>query len=405
MEAQRLKKYMKKTPEGLKDMLYEECAAKAEIERSITELFTMRGYSRAITPTIEYYDLFDDDMTGIPQEQMYKLTSMTGRIMALRPDMTIPIARLVSTRLKDMPAPIRLYYTENIFKVSMNGSGHENEITQSGIELIGAKGFCADLEVLDMAVKVFEKCGITDYTIEMGHAGFFGSLVSGLGVDDEKKESIRKSIESKNYAELSRILSGMEDSPAAEALKLLPSLYGGAEILDEAERLCADNEAAMECLDYLRELYVKLTDISNGSSINLDLGMVHRNNYYTGVVFRGYINGYGNTVISGGRYDKLMEKFGRDMPATGFAVENNALISSLIASKGSRLLPKVGAVIYAERGYEAKAVILAGSLADEGCINRLCFSGGEEGAVSCAKELGAQRVYIVAEQVKTVELR
>ena len=97
----------------------------------------MRGYSRAITPTEEYYDLFDDDMLGIPQEQMYKLTSVSGRIMALRPDMTIPIARLVSTRLKDVPAPIRLYYTENIFKVNMNGSGHENEITQSGIELIG----------------------------------------------------------------------------------------------------------------------------------------------------------------------------------------------------------------------------------------------------------------------------
>ena len=183
-----MKKYMKKTPEGLKDMLYEECTAKAEIERVITDLFTMRGYSRAITPTVEYYDLFDDDMLGIPQEQMYKLTSVSGRIMALRPDMTIPIARLVSTRLKDVPAPIRLYYTENIFKVNMNGSGHENEITQSGIELIGAKGLAADLEVLDMAVKVFEKCGISDYAIELGHTGFFVSLVRGLGVDDEKKD-------------------------------------------------------------------------------------------------------------------------------------------------------------------------------------------------------------------------
>lgn len=395
---------MKKTPEGLKDMLYEECAAKAEIERIITDLFTMRGYSRAITPTVEYYDLFDDDMLGIPQEQMYKLTSVSGRIMALRPDMTIPIARLVSTRLKDVPAPIRLYYTENIFKVNMNGSGHENEITQSGIELIGAKGLAADLEVLDMAVKVFEKCGISDYAIELGHAGFFGSLVRGLGVDDEKKEEIRRSIESKNYAELSLILSGIDDSPSAKVLKLLPSLYGGAEILDEAEKLCAGNGEAMEYLDYLRELYSKLSEISSDANINLDLGMVHRNNYYTGVVFRGYINGYGNTVISGGRYDGLMEKFGRPMPATGFAVDNNALISTLIASKGDKLMSKIDAVIYAERGYEAQAVMLAGNLADNGCISRICSSGGEEGAVSYAKELGAEKVYIVSNNIKTVDI-
>ena len=395
---------MKKTPEGLKDMLYEECAAKAEIERIITDLFTMRGYSRAITPTVEYYDLFDDDMLGIPQEQMYKLTSVSGRIMALRPDMTIPIARLVSTRLKDVPAPIRLYYTENIFKVNMNGSGHENEITQSGIELIGAKGLAADLEVLDMAVKVFEKCGISDYAIELGHAGFFGSLVRGLGVDDEKKEEIRRSIESKNYAELSLILSGIDDSPSAKVLKLLPSLYGGAEILDEAEKLCAGNGEAMEYLDYLRELYSKLSEISPDANINLDLGMVHRNNYYTGVVFRGYINGYGNTVISGGRYDGLMEKFGRPMPATGFAVDNNALISTLIASKGDKLMSKIDAVIYAERGYEAQAVMLAGKLADNGCISRICSSGGEEGAVSYAKELGAEKVYIVSNNIKTVDI-
>lgn len=395
---------MKKTPEGLKDMLYEECAAKAEIERIITDLFTMRGYSRAITPTVEYYDLFDDDMLGIPQEQMYKLTSVSGRIMALRPDMTIPIARLVSTRLKDVPAPIRLYYTENIFKVNMNGSGHENEITQSGIELIGAKGLAADLEVLDMAVKVFEKCGISDYAIELGHAGFFGSLVRGLGVDDEKKEEIRRSIESKNYAELSLILSGIDDSPSAKVLKLLPSLYGGAEILDEAEKLCAGNGEAMEYLDYLRELYSKLSEISPDANINLDLGMVHRNNYYTGVVFRGYINGYGNTVISGGRYDGLMEKFGRPMPATGFAVDNNALISTLIASKGDKLMSKIDAVIYAERGYEAQAVMLAGNLADNGCISRICSSGGEEGAVSYAKELGAEKVYIVSNNIKTVDI-
>lgn len=395
---------MKKTPEGLKDMLYEECTAKAEIERIITDLFTMRGYSRAITPTVEYYDLFDDDMLGIPQEQMYKLTSVSGRIMALRPDMTIPIARLVSTRLKDVPAPIRLYYTENIFKVNMNGSGHENEITQSGIELIGAKGLAADLEVLDMAVKVFEKCGISDYAIELGHAGFFGSLVRGLGVDDEKKEEIRRSIESKNYAELSLILSGIDDSPSAKVLKLLPSLYGGAEILDEAEKLCAGNGEAMEYLDYLRELYSKLSEISPDANINLDLGMVHRNNYYTGVVFRGYINGYGNTVISGGRYDGLMEKFGRPMPATGFAVDNNALISTLIASKGDKLMSKIDAVIYAERGYEAQAVMLAGKLADNGCISRICSSGGEEGAVIYAKELGAEKVYIVSNNIKTVDI-
>ncbi len=399
-----LRKYMKKTPEGLKDLLYEECSAKAEIERRIADLFSRRGYTRAVTPTIEYYDLFDGDITGIPQEQMYKLTSSGGRIMVLRPDMTVPIARLVSTRLKDMPYPFRLYYIENIFKVNQGGSGHENEVTQSGIELIGAEGIAADLEVLDMAVKVFEKCKIPEFTIELGHAGFFDSIVSGLCVDEESREEIRRNIELKNFAELSELLSGVENKSAAAILKTLPDLYGGGEILDEAEKMCRDNPKAMGYLAYLRELYGNLMQICPCADINLDLGMVHRNNYYTGVVFRGYINGYGNTVISGGRYDNLMEKFGRPLPATGFAVDNNALIATLISEQGDELMMKIDAVVYAEKGYETKALRLAGDLADSGITNRIfCFDETDK-AIEYADKIGAKTLYIVNDEVKTADI-
>lgn len=397
-----MKKYMKKTPEGLKDLLYEECTAKSEIERRIEGLFGRHGYVKAITPAVEYYDMFDGDMTGIPQEQMYKLTSAGGHIMVLRPDMTLPIARLVSTRLKDMPQPLRLYYTENIFKMNRGGSGRSDEVTQSGIELIGADGIAADLEVLSMAIKVFEKCGISDFSVELGHAGFFGSLVGGLGVDGDRREEIRRSIESKNFAELSKLLCGI-DSGYARVLEALPNLYGGVDVLDEAEKMCRGSAEALSYISYLRELYKKLTQISPGANINLDLGMVHRNNYYTGVVFRGYINGYGNTVISGGRYDNLMEKFGRPMPATGFAVDNNALISSLISAQGDAVKIKIQAVVCACPGCEAPALILADKLADDGIVNRMCSLDDAASAVEYAKSIGAARVYMVAEDVKVID--
>lgn len=325
-----LNKFGRLTPPGTRDYLFEECAAAKAIERSVTAVFEAKGYQEVMTPGIEYYDMFTQAGSGIPQEQLYKLVGTGGRILVLRPDTTLPIARMVGARLKDAEMPIRLFYTQNVFRVSPLMCGSMDEIIQSGIELIGQSGAGADLEVISTAVQALGSLHIENFRIELGHAGFFKALVSELNVDDQAREQIRLSIESKNFALLGQLLDDVEESRGVRAIRGLPRLFGGREVFAQAAKLCGGNKKAEKSLNYLEDTYNKLVETGFEGSISVDLGLVHRNDYYTGLVFRGYIEGSGVTVLSGGRYDRLLSEFGVDLPATGFAIENSALIPLML---------------------------------------------------------------------------
>lgn len=398
-------KYFKATPEGTRDLVFEECSAKNEIENKLCSLFEDRGYKQVVTPTMEYYDVFNRESSGMPVETLYKLTDNRGRLLVMRPDNTLPIARVVSTRLKGAAMPLRLYYNQNVFRCSPLLAGHSDEITQCGIELIGASGIRADLEIMTMAIDALKACSSGDFRIEIGHAGFFKALYDAVEADGETKEKIIELIEAKNYPALNDLLDKIGECAATKAIRLLPRLFGSQEILDKAAELY-DDKNANEALDYLRSIYSYLSKLGLGDKVNIDLGLVHRSNYYTGVVFRGYIEGSGITVISGGRYDKLVGEFGEKLAATGFGVEVDPLARAILNSGDVKKVKPCDVLVFGEDGCELDALIYQRKLNDDGLICENCVLENVEQAKKYACDKGIKRLDVVVSpsQVTTMML-
>lgn len=319
-----MKRYAKLTPEGSRDLLFEECDDKKGIETTLSSLYKENNYRKVITPTIEYFDVFKSDNTGIEADEMYKLSDSYGRTTVLRPDNTMPIARLVATRLTKEDFPVRLYYNQNIFVRNKALAGRTDEIAQSGIELIGDGSVNADLEAVSMAVEALKIVKINSFKIEIGHAGFFNSVLNNMNITNTEKADICNLIEGKNYAALGDLLNKIGSTPETAVLHRLPRLFGGVEVLDEAKRLYR-NDDSDKALDYLKAVYEKLQAMGISDCIMIDLGLVNRSNYYTGIIFRGYAEGSGLTVLTGGRYDNLIAEFGLNAPAIGFGVDVTAL--------------------------------------------------------------------------------
>jgi ATP phosphoribosyltransferase regulatory subunit len=206
--------------------------------------------------------------------------------------------------------------------------GRPNEIAQSGIEFIGDGSMEADIEVISMAVESLKRCDFNSFKIEIGNAAFINAILNKMNISGTTKADICNYIEAKNYAALGDLLDKIGDNPETKAIKRLPRLFGDVEVIDEAKVLY-DDENATKALDYLKNVYNALCDAGLKDYIMLDLGLVNRSNYYTGVLFHGYAEGSGLTVLSGGRYDNLLGEFGMDVPAIGFAVEVSALCEAM----------------------------------------------------------------------------
>jgi ATP phosphoribosyltransferase regulatory subunit len=321
------------TPEGTRDKIFDECSTVRIIENKSSDLFRSRGYNEIITPGIEYYDIFNMEETAIPEEELYKAVDNKNKSIVFRPDSTLPIARLVVSRLKNIDLPLRLYYRQPVYRNTPSLSGQRHEFLQTGVELIGIGGIRADTEVIALACDLIKQF-VGNFRLEIGHAGLINNVINKLTADEYTKESIKISIERKNYSNLDNILDELEDSEEKNIIRKMPRLFGGIEVFKEAEKILHDKKS-VEILDYLKELYSMLNKLGYGNQVILDLGLVQQNDYYTGVVFSTFTENYGESLIKGGRYDKLLEKFGRDMPAVGFAMDTDA-VSELILSENDQ---------------------------------------------------------------------
>lgn len=322
------------TPEGTRDLLFSSCRALRQTENTIRTSLENRGYSEIITPAVEYFDVFAQANPELDQEQMLKVIDRSGRICVVRPDNTTPIARIAATRLDNAALPVRLYYSQKVFRSVVGGHGHKGEFLQVGAELIGADGLEADKDILSAAFGALTETGAAGFRIELGHAEIYKALIEELGVDAAAAESIRRLIENKSFAALGDTLSPYGDRPAAGALRAMPQLFGGMEVLDQVEALTG-NVRVLGAVSYLRRLYRALDETGYGDRIMIDLGLVHEMDYYTGVMFRGYIGGAGAAILAGGRYNALCAKFGKDMPAGGFGIDVESVAESLQGAAGT----------------------------------------------------------------------
>ena len=388
-----MKKYLKITPEGTKDFLFAECSAMDDICGKIENVFVTRGFKRVITPGIEFYDVFSVPCSGITQESMFKTTDNKGRLLVVRPDSTLPIARMVSSRLKNSILPVRLYYKQAVYRNNPTLTGRRNEFMQMGIELIGVKGIRADLEVLTTAVSCISSVA-DDFRIELGHAGVFDALSNELNIDEDYKEKIRVSIEGKNYSALNNLLDKLEPCKSVNAIRSLPSLFGGEEVFEKAYEICKGTNAE-SALEYLHKIYSNLSPLNLGSKLIIDLGFVQRNDYYTGIVFTGYINGIGDAVISGGRYDELLSEFDAPMGAAGFAVDTDAITIKRLTDNEVSYSDNPDVLVFANDGHEIEGINLVAQLNAEGKKAQFSVLPTLEETQAFAKSRGIAEVKVI----------
>ncbi|MBE6876151.1 MAG: ATP phosphoribosyltransferase regulatory subunit [Ruminococcus sp.] len=393
------------TPEGTKDYLFDECALKREVETKTRTLFKSMGYSRLITPGLEFYDVFHQNSLYFPQEELCKLTDNKGRLVVLRPDSTVPIARVVATRLKEAMLPLRLYYTQPVYHFAPSLKGKSTEVNQTGIELIGSASRMADIEVISAGLAVLSAVGNNiSYSLELGDIRIFKELMLRLNATPAQKEEIRTLIESKNYPALNDILDKLGEHKITNALRKLPTLFGEEEVFDRADEIFQDARIT-EILENMRELYHTVREINPDCRITIDLGLVNKTDYYTGLVMKGYLEGYGEEVLSGGRYDKLLSEFGYDIPAVGMAVNVDA-VADVIGKKNPPVHGAPDVLIASEEGYEAQAVRKASELRAQGlCVEHSLFTDFEL-SQEYAKDRKIGRIILIsAEQTEELEVK
>lgn len=361
-------------PEGARDLIFNECRKKKIIINGLEKTFESFGYDEVITPTVEYYKTFSIDDECMNEEKVYKFFDSNGRILALRPDMTLPIARVVSTKMKEVKTPIRLRYTSNIFRVNRKFGGKKNEYTDLGVELIGVPELDGDIEALTMALEGFKKLNISNFKLEIGNIKFFNEIFDKSKIKEDEKEKLAELIEEKSLIELEKFLDSLEiEESKKNFLKRLPWLFGNEDILNNDIEF-KDDKDVMSAILYLKKINKILKELGYEDNITFDLGMVPGVNYYTGIIFKGYIEGARAPVLSGGRYDNLIESFGRDLPAVGFSIDVDLILENINFNNEEKIKEYI---IYYGKNKLVQAIKESRTLRDKGIRVKLLASDEE----------------------------
>ena len=321
------------TPEGVRDIYGEEYLRKLMVEEKLHHSLRSYGYQDIQTPTFEFFDVFSREIGTTPSRELYKFFDKEGNTLVLRPDFTPSMARCAAKYFMDETLPIRFSYLGNTFTNTSNLQGKLKEVTQLGAELIQEPSVEADGEMIALMVEALKSSGLEDFQVSIGQVNFFESLLKEAGIQGEEEEELKRLISNKNNFGVEELLSEKNIRGDLKQLFVsLPKLYGGMEALETA-RSMTENPEALAALHRLEEIYEILTVYGVERYVSFDLGMLSKYMYYTGVIFRAYTFGTGGAVVKGGRYDKLLEHFGKEAPSIGFVVVVNQLLNALERQK------------------------------------------------------------------------
>jgi len=301
-------------PPGALDLSGEAVRRRRSLQRATMAALEKAGYEELIPPTFEYEDTFV--RAGGPEiaERLVRFPDRDGRILALRYDFTASLARVAATTFADATGALRLCYSGKVFRQDPERGGRPREMLQVGAELLGQSDLAADIEIVRLTLTFLSAAGLKDFQINLGHVGV---LAAGLAALEEPlRADVRRWIDRKDRGSLREALKNL--SGDAQALMTLPFVIGRRDALDEASSSAP--AASRAGLDHLLALDAALTT-GERAHIVYDLGEVRGLDYYTGIHFELYIAGAGRAAGAGGRYDELMARFGRPMPAVGVALD------------------------------------------------------------------------------------
>ena len=319
------------TPEGVRDIYGKEYANKQNIQKLFGEILHRYGYQAIQTPTFEFFDVFSREIGTTPSKELYKFFDKEGNTLVLRPDFTPSIARCAAKYFMDETIPLRFCYSGNNFINTSDLQGKLKETTQMGAELLGDASPEADAEMLAMLVEALRNAGLQEFQVSVGQIEYFKGLCAAR--DEETELALREFISNRNEFGAQELL--LEKNIPADSVKALlsvNSLFGTYDILDKA-LACADNQRSRNAIMHLKQVYELLKVYGVDQDISFDLAMVSKYNYYTGIIFSAYTYQAGSAIAKGGRYDNLLEKFGKPAPATGFVVMIDDLVSALTRQK------------------------------------------------------------------------
>ncbi len=321
------------TPEGVRDIYNGECRRKNRVQDLLHDVLHSYGYEDIQTPTFEFFDVFSREVGTVASRELYKFFDREGNTLVLRPDITPSIARAVSKYFTEEDMPVRLCYVANTFINHSDFQGRLKENTHLGAELIGDGSVEADAEMIALVAESLLKTGLKEFQVSIGHVDFFKSLLRESRLSEEMELELREFISNKNIYGVRELL---EPLPIAAGLKeafaAIPNLFGSVDILEKADA-CAVTEDAKRALERLRRIYELLSCYGYEKYIAFDLGVVSKYKYYTGIIFQAYTYGTGEAVAKGGRYDTLMDHFGKPAPATGFVFVVDRLMNALSRQK------------------------------------------------------------------------
>ena len=356
-------------PYGTRDVLPGEAAARRQMEDKICSLFSLWGYDEVATPTFEYLDTFAG--MGQPGAGAFKFFDRKDNILMLRTDMTTPIARMVATRMRKDESVKRLSYRAQLFRYEEAQAGRQCEFTQCGIEMMGAAGAAADAEVIALAVSTLIEAGLKDFNITLGHMEFINGLIEAAALTEGQAREIKHCLIKRNAAGLEETVEAAKiPEQLADIFKELLFLHGGVVLLEDMQKRVLSRRCR-NALENLREIYQLAEAYGVEQYISFDLGLTRSLDYYTGMLFEGYAAGMGYSLIGGGRYDNMMQRFGKPCPATGFALGIDRIALTL-ERQGKKITgrPETTFVAYGE-GKAAEGIRLAGALRGEGKRTKL----------------------------------
>jgi ATP phosphoribosyltransferase regulatory subunit len=329
------------TTPGTRDVLPPESTRLLDVQAEIRERFKLFGFREVVTPALEYSEVIEEH--GL-RDAAYKLFDSDNQMLLLRPEMTTPIARLVAQRLAGSPEPHKLSYVLPAYRRTSVGRGQSAELYQAGVEVVGSASPREDAATIALLVDVLQNLGLqapSDFAVVLGQSAFYSGFLRHTAPG--AAEPVTAALAAKDLVAVDALARELPSGVAA-GVTGIPRLVGPAtdgSLLAEAERFAVGDDATA-ALDNLREILRHLEAHGALEAVILDLGLIGRHDYYTGAIFEAYASGLGFTIANGGRYDNLLKRFGKEMPATGFAIYLERLLSVLPEEDAPPLLVLVG---------------------------------------------------------------
>jgi len=319
------------TPRGFRDVLFEEAAERRAVTAAASAVFAGYGFRFVETPAVEEYHTLEAGAGASWENSAFRMVDLDGSLLALRPEMTLPIARLAASRLGDQPGPQRLCYAADVYREQASLRGEARQFTQVGVELLGANGPSSDAEVVCVLVDVLAAVGLRKFTVGMGTVAVLRALIEAAGAGDAWAAQLLAAAHARNLVAFDRLACADGVEPAVgEALRRVVRIGGSREAIGECRRV-ADAVGCAGSLDALESTWELIEAAGVADRVRVDFGILRSFDYYTGLIVEAYAPGLGLPLGGGGRYDDVLASFGAPMPAAGFALSLERVMIALAA--------------------------------------------------------------------------